>query len=556
MRIVRPVVDTVGGVGHRVRDLGRLQEVARVLIKHGLGLLVAGVEVPGIRRRNDALAVPTPERLVSLIQELGPTFVKLGQVLSSRGDLLSEAYITALEKLQDDVNPLEFTDIDACLTQELGPEWRSRFATFDELPLATASIAQVHRATLLDGRHAVLKVQRPGISRLIRADLSILALLARRALVEYPEAQSFDPIGVLQEFERSIIAEMDFENEVRNIRRIAANFAGQEDIIVIPEAHEDLSTRHVLTMDFLDGVKIRDARAAGHDMKLVGDRYLKIAYDMLFEHGFFHGDLHPGNVLVLPNDRLGLIDFGMVGSLTQEMRNNVISIIFAIQRGDYRTIARLFYDIAIKDDRVDFREVERATVEIMEKHWSGNSVREMQIGPYVTDLARAAARHGARIPSSYTMFFKAVITSEGLSKNLIEEVDPIAAAEPYIRRFLQAQLSEERLRQDFFYNFISLSSVGRRVPVALTQLMDDLEAQRLQIHVRDPDRADTLATRNRMQNRLIIAAFTITAVCCGTVALMAEVTWVFGIPVLSLIFYAAAAPMWILTLSMVLRNRG
>ena len=398
MRIVRPAVDIVGGVGHRVRDLNRLREVATVLIKHGFGMLVSGVDAPGIVRSRESSPVPTPDRLVTAIQELGPTFVKLGQVLSTRPDILPPDYIAALEKLQDDVNPLPFHDIEERLGEELGEEWRQRVATFEETPLATASIAQVHRATLLDGRRVVFKVQRPGIGRLINADLSILNLLARRTLVEYPEARSFDPIGILEEFERSIKAELDFDLEARNMRRIQRNFADDEDIVRIPDVHDALSTRRILCMDLLEGVKIRDARAAGCNMARVGERYLKVAYDMLFEHGFFHGDLHPGNVLVLPGDRLGLLDFGMVGSMSQEMRNNVISIIFGVQRGDYRTIARLFYDISIKDGRVDYREVERVTIALFEKHWSGSSFKEMQPGPYVTDLARAAAGHGARIP--------------------------------------------------------------------------------------------------------------------------------------------------------------
>ena len=556
MRIVRPAVDIVGGVGHRVRDLNRLREVATVLIKHGFGMLVSGVDAPGIVRSRESSPVPTPDRLVTAIQELGPTFVKLGQVLSTRPDILPPDYIAALEKLQDDVNPLPFHDIEERLGEELGEEWRQRVATFEETPLATASIAQVHRATLLDGRRVVFKVQRPGIGRLINADLSILNLLARRTLVEYPEARSFDPIGILEEFERSIKAELDFDLEARNMRRIQRNFADDEDIVRIPDVHDALSTRRILCMDLLEGVKIRDARAAGCNMARVGERYLKVAYDMLFEHGFFHGDLHPGNVLVLPGDRLGLLDFGMVGSMSQEMRNNVISIIFGVQRGDYRTIARLFYDISIKDGRVDYREVERVTIALFEKHWSGSSFKEMQLGPYVTDLARAAAGHGARIPAAYTMFFKAIITSEGLAKSLIDEVDPIAAAEPYIRRFLKEQLSEERLRQDMFYNFITLSSLGRRLPVAITQFMDDLEDQRVQFSVRDPDRAEHMSARNRMQNRLIMAAFTITAVVCGTLALGAPVTHVGGVPLLSLLFYGAAGPMFVLTLSMVLKNRG
>ena len=257
------------------------------------------------------------------------------------------------------------------LDNDLGPDWAQRFIWFDDTPLATASIAQVHRGRLEDGTDVVLKVQRPGIGPKIRSDLNILQFLAKRALVEYPEARAFDPVGVVEEFEHSILAELDFVLEVRNMERVRQNFA-ETDFVRVPEIYPDLSCKTVLCMEFLDGVKMRDARSAGCNMTLLGERYLTAAYDMLFQHGLFHGDLHPGNVIVLPGEVIGLLDFGMVGRMTPEMRNNIISIIFALQRGDYRTIARLFYDIAIKEDRVDFQAVETATIDIMERHWTGN----------------------------------------------------------------------------------------------------------------------------------------------------------------------------------------
>ncbi len=558
MRIVRPVVRTVGGVGHRVRDLGRLQDVAGVLIRHGFGMLVAGLDVPGFAApvlEEGEQAASTPERVISAVQELGPTFVKLGQVLSTRNDVLPEDYIAALQVLQDDVTAVPFSDVEERLIHSLGHDWRSNFQHVDDSPLATASIAQVHRATLADGRRVVLKVQRKGIAQKIRSDLSILQLLARRVLVEFPEAIAFDPIGMLAEFEKSILAELAFDVEVKNMKRIAANFAGC-DFVKVPEVVEELSDRHILVMEFLDGVKIRDARATGHDMDRVGHHMLTVAYDMLFEHGFFHGDLHPGNVLVLPGEVIGLLDFGMVGRLTQEMRNNVISMIFALQRGDYRTIARLCYDIAIKEERVDFRAVERATIDIVDRHWSGSSIREMQLGPFVVDLAAAAAREGARIPRAYTMFFKALVTAEGLAKTLIQEVDPIVAAEPYVQRFLKERVSEERIKQDLFYNLQTLSSLVDRLPIALSQLLDDLEAQRLQISVRDPEAAQRDQAADRRLNRGIMAAFTLIGFLCSALSLPVQGLWVAGIPVLSIVFLLAALPFGALTLSMIFWNRG
>ncbi len=555
IRLVRPVVATAGAVGHRVRDLNRLQEVARVLARHGFGLLVAGLDIPGLARPAGA-PTPTPERLVAAIQELGPTFVKLGQVLSTRPDVLPEPWIAALERLQDDVAAIPFADVDAVVREAIGPDWQQRFLTVDASPFATASIAQVHRATLTDGTPVVLKVQRPGIGPKIKADLSILHLLARRLLIEFPEARSFDPTGILIEFERSITAELEFQSEARHMAKVAANFADKAEIVQVPRVFPALSSRTVLTMEFLDGVKIRDARAAGFDMGLVGARYLEIAYDMLFVHGFFHGDLHPGNVLVLPGGRIGLLDFGMVGRLNEEMRGNIIAILFALQKGDERTIARLCWEIAIKEERVDFRAVERVTAEIVERHWSGSTIREMQLGPFLTDLARAAARHGARIPASYTMFFKAVLTSEGLAKALIDEVDPIAAAEPYIRRFLAEQLSEDALQREVLRQAGALVSLVRHLPGSVGQLLDDLDAQRITLVVRDPDAEARTAAADRRTNRAVLAAYTIAAFACGTAALPFSVVQAWGVPVLSIVFYLIGGGLFLVNAGMVLRNRG
>ncbi len=553
VRFVRPVVQTVSDVTGRVRDLNRLQEVARVLVGHGLGMLVAGLDIPGIRAVGRTYE-STPERLKNALEHLGPTYVKLGQVMSTRPDILPASYIDALQELQDDVKPIALEDVQVQLDQELGPNWKDHLAWFDETPLATASIAQVHRARLIDGTDVVLKVQRPGIAPKIRSDLNILNILARRALVEYPEAKAFDPVGVLDEFEHSILSELDFAQEAKNMDRVARNF-GDADFVRVPKVVAALSGRTVLCMEFLAGHKIRDARDAGYDMKVVGERYLRVAYDMLFQHGFFHGDLHPGNVVVLPNEVIGLLDFGMVGRMTPEMRNNIISIIFALQRGDYRTIARLFYDIAIKEDRVDFQAVETATIDIMERHWTGNSVRDMQLGPFVVDLAAAAARHGAKVPRSYTMFFKAILTSEGLSKTLIEELDPIAAAEPYIRAHLRDTFGEERLQQDAFYHFVTLSSLGRRLPTVASQVLDDIERQQLRFDSRDPDRPETLRRIDNMVNRTITAAMTLGAFACGTALLVGNSLSLFQF-VLSILFYVVGAGAFAVTAGLVLRSRG
>lgn len=556
MRIVRPVVRTVGSVAAGVRDINRLREVATVLMRHGFGFLFANVDVPGLglrgKTREEGFA-SNPDRAVAAVQQLGVTFIKLGQVLSTRADVIPPEYVEAFQQLQDDVTPLPFSEIEVQLIRELGPAWRSEVAEFNDTPLATASIAQVHRARLQDGQEVAFKIQRPGLGLQIRSDLSILHFLVNRVIVEFPEAALFDPHGILEQFERSILAEVDFKVEAENTLRFARNFAGDETVR-IPRVHEQLSTQRVLCMEFLDGVKIRHARDHGCDMSLVGRRYLHVAYEMLFSHGYFHGDLHPGNVLVLPGEVLGLLDFGMVGRLTRDMQDHIVTLIFALERGDFRTISRVFFDIAIKEGRVDYDAFERDSLEVVSRNWEGVSFQSMQIGRFLQDLAWGALRHNVRAPPNYTMFFKSLLTTEGLAKSLIPEVDPLSAARPWVERLIAERYSSKRVREDMFYTAVTLGSLARRLPTSMSQFLDDLDHQRVHLDVTARPDAGSEATQERRQARTILAALSITAAICGSLSLDAPGAELIGIPVLAWVFYAVALPLFLLTLWAVWRG--
>jgi ubiquinone biosynthesis protein len=551
MQIVRPVVKTATGVRDTVRDVARLQEVGAVLARHGFGWMLTRIGFPGFRAGGE-FAETTPERASRALQQLGPTFIKLGQVLSTRPDVLPERYLEAFQQLQDDVDPLPLEHIEQQMQAELGDDWQQRFRHFDDAPLATASIAQVHKAVLDDGTRVVCKVQRPGIGTKITSDLSILHWLAGRVLAEFPEAQGLDLDGVLAEFERSITGELDFRAEARNIERFRADFA-ELDIVRVPAVYDALSTERVLCLEYLDGVKIRDAREAGLDMDKVGARYLQVAYTMLFEQGFFHGDLHPGNVLVLEGEVIGLLDFGMCGSLTRSMKDSLVSLIFALERGDTRTIARIFFDIAIKSERVDYAAFEADVVRVVERNWVGTSVQSMQIGRFLADVTQGAVRHNVRAPHSYTMFFKALLTTEGLAKSLIPETDPLAAASPYIQKLISQRYDGDRLREDLFYNLVTAETLARRLPVSLSQMVEDIDRQRVKLTTVDQEAPETQAARDRRLNRAIVAAITCTGFACGALAL--DTLW-WDVPLLSLAFWMASAPLLLLTLTMTLRNRG
>ena len=476
MRFVRPVVTTVGSLTVVVRDIKRMQQVTMVLARHGLGILMS-------RRKTKSKGFQTtPQRIVSAIQELGPTFIKFGQILSTRPDILPPTHMKEFQKLQDDVSPLDFSAIQQVLHDEIGSEWRQYFDFIDEYALASASIAQVHSAVLKGGEKVVLKVQRPNIETQIKADLSILKFILERGLEEFPEFELFDPRGIFQEFEKSIIAELNFTKEAKNLKRFGQNFKEYKNVCW-PKPYEKLSTERVLCMQFLDGISIRDARKKNRNMQLIGERYLTVAYSMLFEHGFFHGDLHPGNVLILENDIIGIIDCGMVGSLSEDMKDSLAALLHGLYKGDTKSVARTFFDIAIKEERVDYAAFERETMEVVEEHWSGSSFTEMNIGPFLMDITQRALRHHVRASPAFTMFFKGVMTTEGLAKSLLPEVDPLEAAQPYVEKLIRNRWHPQKWSELGISNIAAYAAIARRLPISISQFLDDIDHQRLNITV-------------------------------------------------------------------------
>ncbi len=480
MKFVRPFVKTVGSLSITVRDANRFREVALVLARHGMGALVAGVDIPGVQV--DSEYNSTPQRLVEALQELGPTFIKFGQILSTRSDIVPHDYLVALQQLQDDVHPLKFDTLKSTLQEDLHATWDNLVDHIDPEPLATASIAQVHNGTLKDGTRVVFKIRRPKIDAIIDSDLHILRFLLDRFLHEFPEMELFDPRGMFLEFEKALSSELDFGLELKNLQRFHTSFYHKEGIR-FPEPVESLSSPRVLCMEFLDGVPIRKAREAGFDMEMIGERYLSLAYTMLFDHGFFHGDLHPGNVLVLPDQSIGVIDCGMVGRLTREMKDQLATLIYALYRGDNKLIAKIFFEISIKKERIDYIAFERDAVQVAEKHWSGGSFTEMDIGAFLMDLTTNALRHKVYAPTAFTMFFKAVLTTEGLAKSLLPEVDPLKVAQPYVEKLVKARWQPQHWTELGTQNALAFSSILKRLPISMSQLLDDLDYQRLQIKV-------------------------------------------------------------------------
>lgn len=553
--LLRTIFRTTRTLRTVVKDAGRAREIAAILAKYGFGALAERGRVIGrVARRKvltgeDAAVPPTVDvvtRAVRMLEELGPTFVKFGQILSTRPDVVPPALAHRLQTLQDHVSAIDVEVVRAVIRESLGANPEELFASFDPVPIASASIAQVHGAVTKDGHDVVIKVQRPNIRPVIEADLSLLRFLAQRVIDMFPEAELFDLGGMVQEFERSLLRELDFRIEQQSLVRFAENFAAKQDRIHIPRVFKELSSDTVLTMDRVRGIKLTEL-PPDVDAYEVAKLYLDAAYQMLFHDGFFHGDLHPGNVFLEADGRLGIIDVGMVGRLSRSMREKIVDIIFSVLREDLEGVARIWYSLGTPLARVDFPAFEADVVETLERYAVGKPMEEVDIGAFLRSLANVAIRHRIRLPSDFTMMFKAMVTTEGLAKQVARGINPVEAARPYIESLIKDRYSTERLRRVAAVELIHLADLARELPGRADRVLHQLEGGELRVRLAMDDLAEHSTRMMRAANRGSVSVVVAAASLTGAITLEHARPLMFGLAPIPLVCFtiATAGLLWL-----------
>jgi ubiquinone biosynthesis protein len=471
------------------QDLNRLRQIAAVVAKHGFGAYLERARladlVPGAPR-GDALP-PTHDRRTAarfrtMLAELGPTFTKLGQLLSTRPDVLPGAWVDELEALQDDCPPLPARDIRAAIERGLGRPIDELFASLEEAPLASASIAQVHLAITHAGERVVVKVQRPDIRDRIESDLALLDYLAKLLEAVIEETSLYTPSHVIEEFDRTIHEELDFSNEARNARAMREAAEGR-DFLVIPRVHDELSSATVLTLDYVDGTHLSDlGPGSGLDPEAVAKNIIEAAFRQLFEDGLFHGDPHPGNILVLPGNKIALLDFGLVGRLTRAQQEALVTLIVAVALRDPDTVARVLNRIGVPDARApiaDFRE----DIRVILDRYLGLKLDEIRTATLLRDLLDLAVRHRIRIPKEYAVLAKASITIEGLIRKLHPKLDVLEVGLPYAKELLLSRFNPQDASGALMKSLLKLQSLAEDVPGQLSQILVDLEGGKFRVNV-------------------------------------------------------------------------
>lgn len=547
--------------------LGRAREILGVFFKYGFGDVLAALPLQkyfGFARRfrsvrkavGDGENASRPERIRKALEELGPTFVKLGQFVASRPDLLPPEYIEELEKLHDAVAPFPTVEAKALILKELGPRFDARVASLDEKPLAAASIAQVHRARLASGEEIVFKVQRPGIRETMTQDLGILRTLAQLAERNVERARPFRPRQLVDEFERMLLQELDFEVEAAHFETFRRNFKGEREIL-IPKVHRDLTSKRLLVTEFIDAPRINDL-AAIHAMGLAGPdlakRGARLILTQLFDHGYFHADPHPGNILVLADGRLCFLDFGAMGLLTPETRRQLSLILFGVAMRDPRRVVRVLLELSGRPHG-NLGDLEHEVAEFIEDY-STSSLQNLRVGEVLRRFADIILKHQLRIIPGFYLLVKSLVAIEGVAQRLDPDFNLVAHITPFITRHVLAPPDLRKLPFEAHLALTDLMTLLRDLPSDAKDLVRTVKAGELRIQFEHRGLGPVLAKGDQLVSRLSFSIVLASLIVGSSIVLHAAAPpVVYGISVIGLAGFALAGLIGFGLLFSILRNR-
>lgn len=493
-------------------NLKRLHVIIRILYKYEFGYIIEKIKlkhkIPFIRRSYkyeslEELDESTPERIRFVLQELGPTFIKLGQTLSTRPDLVGERMALEFTKLQEDNPPLEFDVIKTTLEEELGSALETIFESFDPEPLGSASIGQVHRAVLKSGEEVAVKIQKPGVEGIIKNDIAIMLFLARRINSYIPKLRIYNLPGIVEEFERSILKEIDYQNEAMNLKRFRQNFQ-MDHTVYVPQIYSQHSTPKVITMELIQGQKVSEVTEAdGYHLKLIAKRGALSYFKQVVEDGFFHADPHPSNIYILKGDVLCYLDFGMMGVLDEDFRQDLAELfIYLMDTNVKGTISKL-QQMGIIDEHVDTRSLKYDLIDLLFKYY-GTELSEVHGG--LDDLLRLMRKYQATLPRELVLLARGIGMVEEMGRKLDPTFNAVEIAQPLVRKIARKRLSPLNFLDYLKKNIFEMEHTMKNMPTSITRTLYRLEKGDMQIKV---VHSGLERSTNKLSISLVLAALLI-----------------------------------------------
>ncbi|MCL7489198.1 MAG: AarF/ABC1/UbiB kinase family protein [Desulfobulbaceae bacterium] len=558
----------LGAIGRTYRHLNRYHRILRVLFKYGFEDLVemlhidqyleSGLQMINRKPREQIEKLSRPERLRLAFEELGPTFIKLGQLLSTRPDFIPPDYLYELAKLQDEVPPFSFSEVEEIFIDETGRKPSELFYRVEEEPVAAASIGQVHRATLKDGQDVVVKVQRPDIEQLIAVDLEILAHLASLMEIYVEEMQGHRPTSVVEEFARTISSEIDYTVEISHIQRFARQFEGNETIYV-PKVYRELSSERILTMENIKGVKasrVDTLRQQGIDLSLVAERGTNLIMEQIFVHGFFHADPHPGNIFILPDNVICFIDFGMMGRLSRQNREDFTDLLLNIVGRNESKVTEGVLKLTNHYAEVDKEALGRDLSAMLDRYLY-LPLKELEAGKIFQNLMELVSHHKIYFKPNLYLMMKSLSTAEAVGQTLDPELELIRLAEPFMRKVKSDRMRLGRIANETGETTSEYLKLIRELPDELRSILVQIRKGKMKIEFEHLGLENLRAALDQASNRIAFAIVLAALVIGSSLIVLSGIPpkW-YGIPIIGLIGYLMAGCMgfWLL-LSIVRHGR-
>ncbi|NOR24237.1 MAG: AarF/ABC1/UbiB kinase family protein [Desulforhopalus sp.] len=550
----------IGAIGRTYRHLNRYQRIIRILFKYGFDDLVEGLRIDqyletGLKMinrkpREEIEKRSRPERFRMALEELGPTFIKLGQLLSTRPDLISPGYVDELAELQDNVPPFSFAEVKEIFLAEIGKKPNELFQEFDEQPMAAASIGQVHRGLLQNGNEVVIKIQRPNIENIIAVDLEILAYLASLMEQYLEELQGHRPSAVVDEFARSLSLEIDYTVELANIQRFARQFRDNKTIYV-PLIYSELSTERILTMEYIDGVKtskVDALRSQGYDLHLIAERGANLIMEQIFVHGFFHGDPHPGNICILPDNVTCFLDFGMMGRLSRKDREDFTDLMLSIVTKNDRKITDGVLSITTQFGEVDHDALSRDLTDLLDRYMY-LPLKNLQAGKILQELLDLVQRHKLSIKPNLYLMIKALSTIEGVGLMLDPDLELIKLAEPFVKKVKTERLRPGRLAEKIGETSGEYLKLFQEMPEEARDILRQLRAGKMKLEFEHRGLGRLSRGLDQVSNRIAFAIVLAAQIIGSSLIILSDIPprWN-GIPIIGLAGFLVAGVMgfWLL----------
>jgi ubiquinone biosynthesis protein len=540
-------------VNRNIRTIRRYRTILGVLIKYGFGHFVEQLNIDyylELGKRfvtldkipKDLERLSQPQRLRLAMEELGPTFIKLGQLLSTRPDVLGSEYIQEFSKLQDKVPAVSFEEINAQIQRELGYPAEELFGEFSTKPLAAASIAQVHRGKLRSGEEVVFKVRRPGIVKIVETDIDVLMGLAYLIEQHVPTVALYDPVGLVKEFRRSIMRELNFTREGRTVDRFAVNFAESETVYT-PKIFWDYTGDSVLTMEYVDGIKIsalEELTAQGYDLKEVARRGADAFLKQVLDFGLFHADPHPGNVFILPDQVICMLDYGMVGRLGQDLKDQLIDLLQALLNRDVdRIISQLLYSGELTDDS-DIKNLRRDLHDFIEDYYD-IVLQDIKVGKLLSEFIEILTHHRIHFPADFMILAKALVIMEGVGRQLDPEFNMINHMRPYVNKLVFERFSPRNISEQAGRIVQAYSSLAKSLPQDIKEFVNRLNRNQFKIDLEHRGLEKLVTDLDRSSNRVSFAVVIGSLIVGSSLVMQIDKgPMILGFPLLGLLGYSIA----------------